>query len=402
MSVHRKSLQTDRILGVTRTVFALGVVSLFMDISSETAVTVMPLFTTIVLGASPTTLGLIEGLAEATASLLKAWSGARSDRGARKPWAIAGYGLSALSKPLVALAVSWPMLLGARLLDRSGKGLRSAPRDALIAADTPKEELGRAFGLHKGMDTLGAAIGPLVAYALLPGLGYRGLLLLASVPALISVIVLLAFVRERPEEIAARREAARTTRALFPKDPRITVFLVAVGLFSLGNSSDAFLLLRVSDLGVPAATVPLVYFAFNIVYAVSSPLAGRIADRLGRGRVARWGLGLFALIYAGFGLASSTWHAWALFALYGVFMAFTEGVWKAHLGELAPEDARGAVYGAFNAVVGFAALPASLIAGWGWERFGHGTPFVFGAVMALVAFLVLGFNTKSSMPNRDR
>jgi MFS family permease len=381
-----------RILGVTRTVFALGVVSLLMDISSETMVSVMPAFITVVLGAPATVLGLIEGLAETTASLLKAFAGQRSDRGARKPWTLWGYGLSAFSKPIIALSGSWLTLLGARLLDRTGKGLRSAPRDAIIAADTPEADLGRAFGLHRGMDTLGAAIGPLIAFFCLPLLGYRGLFWVAAIPAFLAVMVLAVFVHEKREEIASRQLEPRPTS--FPKDPRILWFLIAVGVFSLGNSSDAFLLLRVKDLGVAALTVPLVYFAFNLVYALSSPIAGIVADKLGRGRVAGWGLLVFGLIYAGFGLANSSWQGWVLFGAYGVFMAFTEGVWKAYLGELAPSQARGAVYGAFNAVIGLAALPASLLAGWFWDAFSHRAPFYFGALMALLASLVLSFLTR--------
>jgi MFS family permease len=203
----------------------------------------------------------------------------------------------------------------------------------------------------------------------------------------LAVIVLALFVHEKPEDITNRQLEPRA--ASFPKDPRIVWFLIAVGVFSLGNSSDAFLLLRVKDLGVAALTVPLVYFAFNLVYALSSPVAGIVADKLGRGRVARWGLLIFAQIYLGFGLASSSWQGWLLFGAYGVFMAFTEGVWKAYLGELAPSQARGAVYGAFNAVIGLAALPASLLAGWFWDAFSHRVPFYFGALMAALASILL-------------
>lgn len=204
-----------RILGVTATVFATGIVSLLMDVSSEMLVPVLPLFITGVLGASAATLGLIEELAESTASLVKVWSGRVSDRGARKPWALAGYGLSALSRPLIAVAGSWPALLGARLVDRTGKGIRSAPRDAIIAADTPPAELGRAFGVHRGLDTLGAAIGPLVAFAALNVLSYRGLFWLSTIPACAAVVVLALFVRERREEVAARKAAVREP---FPRD----------------------------------------------------------------------------------------------------------------------------------------------------------------------------------------
>lgn len=384
-----------RILGVTATVFATGIVSLLMDVSSEMLVPVLPLFITGVLGASAATLGLIEGLAESTASLVKVWSGRVSDRGARKPWALAGYGLSALSRPLIAVAGSWPALLGARLVDRTGKGIRSAPRDAIIAADTPPAELGRAFGVHRGLDTLGAAIGPLVAFAALNVLGYRGLFWLSTIPACAAVVVLALFVRERREDVAARQAAVREP---FPRDPRIALFLVAVGVYALGNSSDAFLFLRVRDLGMPIVALPLVSFTFNLIYAGVSAPAGIAADRLGRGRVARWGLLVFALVYAGFGAARAGWQGWALFALYGVFMAFTEGVWKAYLGELAPPNARGAVYGAFNAVVGAAALPASLVAGRLWDVVGHGAPFYYGAGMALASAALLALAPRFGRP----
>ncbi len=372
-------------LGVTPTVLALGMVSLFMDASSEMVAPILPLFVTGTLGASAATLGLIEGLAETTSSLLKVISGRASDRGARKPWVIAGYGLAALAKPLVALAGAWTVLLAARLVDRTGKGIRSAPRDAIIADDTPEPQLGRAFGVHRAMDTLGAAVGPLVAFLALPALGIRGVLWLAVPFAVISAIIALVFVRERRTEVQARQTAPSVP---FPRDANITRFLVAVGVFALGNSSDAFLLLRTQDLGVTALTLPLVYFAFNLIYAAASAPAGMIADRFGRSRVARWGLVLFAMIYLGFGLATATWQGWVLFALYGVFMAFTEGVWKAYLAELAPKNARGTVYGVYNAVLGVAALPSSLIAGMLWDRVSHGAPFVFGAALALLALLI--------------
>ena len=365
---------------------ALGVVSLLMDISSEMLVPIMPLFLTTVLGAPATVVGVIEGLAESTASLLKAVSGRLSDRGARRPWLLAGYGLGALSRPLMAGALTWPVLLGARLLDRTGKGFRGAPRDAMIASSTPKEQLGRAFGVHRSMDTLGAAVGPLIAFALLPTLDFRGVIWVSLVPAVLCVLVIVFFVRESRAEVAERKALERVP---FPKDARLIVFLVAVGLFALGNSSDAFLFLRAADLGVPTILVPLVYFVFNLIYALSGIPAGLIADRVGRGRVARAGLVLFALVYAGFGMANQTWHVWALFCLYGVFMAFTEGVWKAYLGELAPPNARGTVYGVFNAILGLAALPASLIAGLAWDRVSHAAPFYFGALTAMVALLVL-------------
>ncbi len=377
-----------RILGVTTTVFALGVVSFLMDASSEMLVPIMPLFITSVLHAPATVVGVIEGLAETTASLLKAVSGRLSDRGARRPWILAGYGLGALSRPFMASAGSWPVLLAARLMDRTGKGFRGAPRDAMIASSTPTAELGRAFGVHRSMDTLGAAVGPLIAFLALPALQYRGVIWLSMIPAALSVAVIIFFLRESKTEIAARQAIPRVP---FPKDPRLVLFLVAIGVFAIGNSSDAFLFLRAADLGIPAGIVPLVYLAFNLVYAAAGIPAGLIADKLGRGRVARWGLVLFALVYAGFGAARMSWHVWALFALYGVFMAFTEGVWKAYLGELAPENARGTVYGAFNAVLGLAALPASLIAGTLWDNLGRSSPFYFGAGTATLAALVLIF-----------
>lgn len=384
-------LHHRRLLGVTPTVFAAGIVSLLMDISTEMLTPVLPLFVTGVLGASAVTLGLIEGAAEATASWLKVVSGRLSDRGARKPWAVAGYGLSALSRPLLALSASWPQLLGARLVDRTGKGLRGAPRDAIIAADTPPAELGRAFGVHRAMDTLGAAIGPLVAFAALPILGYRGLFWLSAVPAALAVLVLILFVRERRGEVAARRRARREP---FPRDGRVLLFLAGVGVFALGNSSDAFLFLRLADLGIPATTLPLAYFGFNAIYAAASVPAGVVADRLGRGRVASWGLLLFAAVYAGFGLAEAAWQALVLFALYGLFMAFTDGVWRAYLGELAPANARGAVYGAYAAVVGAAVLPASLIAGRLWDALGHDAPFLYGAGMAALGAGILAVGTR--------
>ena len=382
-----------RLLGVTPTVLALSIVSLLMDTSSEMLVPIMPLFITGVLGAPVSLLGVIEGLAESTASLLKIVSGRISDRGARKPWILAGYGLAALSRPLMALAQVWPVLLVARLIDRTGKGFRGAPRDAMIAASTPKAELGRAFGVHRSMDTLGAALGPLIAFFLLPSVGIRGLFWVALIPAVLCVLTILAFVRESRAEVLARQELLRVP---FPRDPRLIGFLLAVGVFAIGNSSDAFLFLRARDLGVDVKAIPLVYVAFNLVYALMSLPAGILADRYGRDKLAKVGLIVFALVYAGFGAASSTWHVWALFMAYGVFMAFTEGVWKAYLGELAPTNARGTVFGAFNALLGVTALPASLIAGLLWDHSGHSAPFFFGAGMGLLGFVILVFAVRST------
>jgi MFS family permease len=385
------------------TVRALGLVSLFTDMSSEMVYPLTPAFLTRVLGAPAWVVGVVEGIAESTASLLKLYSGWLSDRkGYRKPFALAGYGLSAVSKPLIAISVVWGHVLGARLLDRTGKGLRAAPRDALIAENCRAEQRGRAYGFHRSMDTTGAVLGPLLGYAFLhwyPG-QYRWLYALAFFPALLGLLVLAAFVREPPAPSSAPSPpaAAASPEGPAPPVPRFTLrglsrgyrrYLAIVGLFSLGNSSDAFLLLRAQDMGVAVEQTLLLYTAFNLVEAILGQAAGRLSDRVGRRPLLAAGYTVFALVYLGFAALHGPAWAWALFLFYGLYSTLTQGIQKALVADLVHPARRGAEIGAFHMMVGLAALPASLLAGWLYSAVAPSAPFYLGATTAATAAFLL-------------
>ena len=370
------------------TVVALSVVSLLTDLSSEIIYPLLPLFLTSVLGASAATLGLIEGAAETTAALLRLASGWWSDRvRRRKPLVLAGYVLSGLARPLVALATGAGQVLAVRLADRVGKGIRGAPRDALIADAVHPALRGRAFGVHRAADHLGAVLGPLVAFALLQGAGLplRTVFLVAAIPGVAAVLVLWLGVRERP------REAAPAAEAELPRDASATLggpfrrYLAVLVVFTLGNASDAFLLLRAADLGVATASVPLLWALLHVVKSASSALGGGLSDRLGRRPLIVGGWLVYALVYLLFARATAAWQAWALFALYGTYFGLTEGVEKALVADLAPAARRGTAFGWYNLAVGVAALPASALFGLVWDRRGPAAAFHLGAGLALAA-----------------
>jgi MFS family permease len=383
-----------RVKRLGRNVIALSAVSLLTDVSSEMIYPLLPIFLFTTLGAGAGTVGAIEGAAESTAALLKLASGWWSDRVARrKPLVVAGYTLASIARPLIALATSPASVLAVRLVDRVGKGIRSSPRDALLADSVAPEARGRAFGFHRAADHLGAVIGPLIAYAMLELMHttVRSVFWLASVPAATSVLVLVIFVRE-----GARAQPARTTPVPnAPPAPRIdtsqrlprafVTFVAAVTLFTLGNSSDAFLLLRARDLGVPVAMIPLLWAAFHVVKSATSTPGGALSDRVGRKPLIVAGWLLYAAVYFGFGRAATAWQAWALFGVYGVFFGLTEGSEKALVADLVPAMRRGTAFGWYNLAVGLAALPASLLFGAVWERHGAPTAFALGAGLAVAA-----------------
>jgi MFS family permease len=368
-----------------RNVLALGAVSLLTDVSSEMIYPLLPVFLAGTLGAGAAAIGAIEGAAEATASLLKLASGRISDRvGRRKPLVVVGYALASAARPLLAWAVSPAQVLSIRLADRVGKGIRTAPRDALIADSVDPSVRGRAYGFHRAMDHTGAVLGPLVAFALLGSglLGMRGVFAAAAIPAAAAVVVAIVAVKE------TRRSA--TTAAARGSVPRpLAGFLAAVALFALGNSTDAFLLLRASQLGVPAAQIPLLWAFFHVVKAASSVPGGSLSDRVGRRPLLLCGWAVYAATYLLFGIASQAWHAWALFAVYGLHFGLTEGVEKALVADLAPAASRGSAFGAYHLTVGLAALPASLLFGLVWDRVGPFAAFATGAGLAGAAALVL-------------
>ncbi|MEM8613841.1 MAG: MFS transporter [Cyanobacteria bacterium P01_H01_bin.105] len=382
---------------LTPTVRALGWVSLCSDFASKMVYPITPIFLTSALGAPVWTVGVIEGIAESVASLLKLYSGWLSDRvGQRKPFAIAGYGLGALSKLGLALSASWVAVLGARLLDRLGKGLRAAPRDVLITENCAPEQRGQAFGLHHSLETVGEVLGPLLGYLLLRQLGYRGVFAIAFLPALVGVLVLLKFVREPRLAVKRRSRPQFTLRGL---SPAYRQFLLVVGLFSLGNSSDAFLLLRSQDLGLTGSQLLLLYAVFNLVETCLGLTAGRLSDRIGRRPLLVMGYAVFALVYLGFALANSAELVWGLFMFYGLYSTLTRGVQKAFVADLAHPERRGAEVGTFHMLMGLATLPASLIAGWLYTQVSVAAPFYFSVTTTIIAIgLLLGVR-RSPPPN---
>ncbi len=364
----------------------LGMVSLLTDLSSEMLYAVVPLYLTEALGAPISVVGLIEGIAESTASGLKAVSGWLSDRTRRRrPFALAGYALSAIAKPLLALAGNWGWVLGARVVDRTGKGLRGPARDALIADSTAPEHRGRAFGFHRAMDTTGAVIGPLLALVALStfGLGYTGLFLLAAVPAFAGVVVL-----ARVAEIRGPPPEPRKTNSRLGTSPELRRFLLVVGLFALGNSSNVFLLLRARDLGWSQEGVLGLYVLYNLTYAAAALPAGSLSDRIGRRRVLLGGFALSAAVYTGFAIADDRLYAVPLLAVYGLYAAAFAGAGRAYVADLAPRGGIATAMGLYQAVTGVFVLAASLIAGALWDRFGAHTPFVFGAVTSIAAAIL--------------
>ncbi|MBA2360057.1 MAG: MFS transporter [Actinobacteria bacterium] len=375
---------------------ALGWVSFANDFASELIYPVLPLFLTITLGAPVAILGLIEGIAEGVAVGLRGVAGWLSDRAGerRRPWIIAGYALSALARPVIAAAPAWGYVLGGRLGDRLGKAARTAPRDALIRDSTPPALVGASFGYHRAMDTAGAVVGPLIAVLLLAsGWSLRSVLWVAVVPGLLT-LVFLARVREAP-----KRE--ETTLELDSHDvrrlPRPFWLVLAVWtLFSLGNSSDVFLILRAHDLGLSATLVILAYALYNLVYSALSWPLGALSDRVARTSVLTAGLAVFALVYLGFAVAPGSWAVWPLFAVYGVYIAATDGVAKAWVADFVPPGAAGTAYGLFAAASGGALLLASVVAGLLWSRVSPEAPFVLGAATAACALVLIVLANRTS------
>lgn len=382
------SIKKNLFAGLGRNVVVLGVVSFFTDASSDMIYPLLPLFVTLTLGASAEMLGLIEGVAESTASLLKFFSGWLSDvLKKRKCLTVAGYALASLSRPFMALATAPWHVLCVRFTDRIGKGIRTAPRDALIADSTNVEFRGKAFGFHRAMDHMGAIIGPILAMVVLvfAPQNYRLVFWLATIPALLSVLILIVGAKEIPPEQSEHLPSLR----LRGIDRNFRLYLGIVFLFALGNSSDAFLLLRAKDLGVPVVSIPIIWVVLHVVKAVSSMPGGALSDLIGRKKVIIGGWIMYALVYAAFAFSSSAWQAWALFALYGVYFGLTEGVEKAFVADLVKPEMRGLAYGVFNCAIGIGALPASIIMGILWHRVSPMAAFLFGAGLALLSSLLL-------------
>lgn len=378
------------------TVRALGVVSLLNDLSSEVAVRTLPFFLANVLGVRASIIGLIEGVAESTATLLKLVSGHVSDRiGKKKALTLWGYALSNLTKPLLYFAGSWTLVLLVRFLDRVGKGVRSAPRDALIADVTLPQNRGRAFGFNKAMDKAGGLIGVLLAAGLLylterdavslTWQSYHWLVLLAVLPGLAAVAIVAKWVEERPA--APVKTPARLLWSEL--GGRFWAFIGILTVFTLGNSSDAFLMLRAQTLGLSLVEIFLLIALFNLVISTTSTKGGALSDTFGRSGLIVAGWLIYAAIYFGLAYASLEWHMWVLYAAYGLYYGAFQGASSALIADLVPQHLRGTAYGIFNGALGVAAFPASLIAGILWDRYGPAAPFLFGGALSLIA--VIGF-----------
>jgi MFS family permease len=373
-----------------RTVKALGTVSFLTDVSSEMIYPLLPLFLAGTLGASAGMVGVVEGAAESVSAGLKLASGWWSDRvGRRKPLVVTGYVLASIARPLMAIAQNVAHVLVIRVMDRVGKGVRTAPRDALIADSVDAAIRGRAFGFHRAADHAGAVVGPLIAWGLLQhgGLSMRAVFALAAIPAALAVITVVVAVREpRPAERRAPIEVPRLTTAL---DRRFWLVLGALFLFTLGNSTDAFLLLRASELGVPAALIPVLWAMLHVVKAGASIPGGALSDRFGRRPLLVAGWLLYAAVYLALGVAAMAWQAWMLFAVYGVYFGLTEGVEKALVADLVPPHRRGAAFGWFNLAIAAGALPSSVLFGVVWDAYGAQAAFGMGAAFALAAAIGL-------------
>ena len=375
-------------IGISKNVFALGLVSFFNDIASEMIYPIVPIFLTSVLGAPVAIVGLIEGIAESTASILKVVSGWLSDKfQRRKPFVVAGYSFSAISKIILSLAFSWLFVLIARFIDRFGKGTRTSARDALIAESSENSVRGRAFGFHRALDTLGAVVGPMVALLAIHFLdnNFRLIFFLAFIPAFIGILLLLFFVKEKKKEANSSSTFHFNWHNL---DPSFKIFLLISFIFALGNSSDAFLILRAQNLGLSISMVVLVYVLFNFTYAIFSMPAGIISDRIGPKKVLLTGFLLFSALYLLFGLAHSSFLLWFLFPVYGMYMALTEGVGKAYISNLVPLEKIGTSFGAYQTTIGLCTFFASLIAGILWTYIGVMAPFLFGSIMAAISALL--------------
>jgi MFS family permease len=375
-------------------IILLGITSLLTDISSEMVYPILPIYLVTTLGVSPAILGLIEGIAESTASLLKVFSGYFSDKiKARKPFAILGYAGSTLGKYLLFISVSWRYVLAGRVIDRFGKGIRTAPRDALIADSANIKKKGAAFGLHRAMDTIGASIGVLLAYFLITRYkgNFKNIFLVSLIPALLGLIFLF-FIKEKKSGVKSESHKVQFKwRAL---DKRLKLFLAFTFVFTLGNSSNQFLLLRAKDLGNPLPIVILFYLVYNLVYASVAYPAAYLSDRIGRKKILVLGYFFYGLVYLGFAMNKSAVNFWFLFGIYGLYIGFTEGVEKALVADIAPQDLRATAIGLHATLVGIGLLPASLFAGMLWKFLGPAAAFYFGGFMGIFASVGFWFVLK--------
>lgn len=376
-----------KVLGINWNIFFTGLTSFLTDTSVKMIYSVMPMFL-LSIGATKTELSLIEGIAESTSAFLKAISGWWSDKiGKNKPFMIFGYAMTALITPIYSVTISPLQVLLLRFLERSGKGVRTAPRDSLIAGSSANNHTGQGFGFHKAMDNAGAIIGPLLAFWLLLMFpkDYRRIFIIATIPAILGVITILIFIKE------AKKKKSDLPGKINLKDftPRYYAFLVIAIIFTLGNSTDALLLVKAQAVGIQAALIPLVYMVFNTVSVLLAIPMGNLSDKIGRERLIIFGLLVYAVVYFGFGWTQGKWVILLLFTLYGVYSAATDGVQKALVSDMVVKEKKGTALGLYNAVLGIALLPASLIAGLLYDHVSAASAFYFGAVMALLGAVLM-------------
>ena len=385
-----------------RNVLALSFVSLLNDTSSEIIYPLLPAFLALSLGASPFAIGLIEGFAESVASLLKLVSGYVSDRfGSRKLPVFLGYSLAAIMRPFLAFVTTWPQVLVVRMGDRVGKGIRGAPRDAIIAESVPKNQRGFAFGFNRAADHLGAVFGPVAGFVLLmifavdrqnPTIReYQQVFLFASVPVVIGLLVIAFVVREEPKPVDPVAVATAPNLSLKGFDSNFKRFLVVIAVFTLSNSTDAFLLLRASDAGISPYILPLLWMTLHFSKVVSSLIGGDLSDRFGRKALIISGWIIYAVVYFGFAFVSSPWQCWLLFIVYGTYFGLTEGVEKAFVADMVPEKRRGTAYGLYNLAFGITVFPASLLFGLIWNEYGASIAFIASSCVSVIAIICLTF-----------
>ena len=361
----------------------LGLVSFFTDISTQMVYPILPLYLTAVMGAGPAIIGIIEGIAESLASIVKLFSGIASDRyGHKKRLAFFGYASSGVNKIIILFATTWTGVLFARIIDKFGKGIRTAPRDAMIAESASKAGIGKAFGLHKAMDLLGTAIGILLAWYILSMVGneYRTIFMYSLIPAFIGLVILL-FVKDKKLENTPSKKVTFNWKNL---DRRLKLFLVFTFIFTLGNSSNAFILLRAYGAGFSARDAILLYFVFNMTASLLAYPAGSLSDKFGRKNLLCTGYFLYGIVYLGFALASNNIAFIALFVIYGFYTAMTVGVERALIVDIVPPENKAGALGLHAAIVGVGLLPASVIAGFLWTWLGPSAPFLFGGIMAFI------------------
>ena len=386
-----------------RNIIILGLISCFADISSEMVYPIIPLYLTAVFGATPTMVGIIEGIAESVASLLKVFSGYISDRFQhKKAIAFCGYATGVIYKIALIFAGSWTGILLARVIDRFGKGVRTAPRDVMVSESTDKNSMGKAFGIHKMLDMAGSAIGILIAFLLVRSIGdnsFKTVFAVSVIPIIIA-LALFFFVKEKRDE---RKEVKREHfwKNIKELDSRLKLYLAVTFIFTLGNSSNSFLLLRACDMGFDSKNTILLYFIYNVTASILAIPCGKLSDRIGRKRLLVGGYITFSALYLGFAFCRSQPMMIAIFVIYGVFTAMTAGVERAFIAEIAPPRLKGTMLGLQSTLAGIALLPASVIAGALWDNIGAFAPFVYGGVMAMLSALILLFGLKVNVTKQN-